>query len=60
MSVRADDRESIREATFRYARGVDRLDVELMKSAYWPDATDGITHAMLVLARAIWKLPNDC
>lgn len=33
-------REAIREAAFRYARGVDRLDVELMKSAYWPDATD--------------------
>jgi len=33
-------REAIREAAFRYARGVDRLDLELMKSAYWPDATD--------------------
>jgi hypothetical protein len=40
MSMRVDDREAIREATLRYARGVDRLDTELMKSAYWPDATD--------------------
>lgn len=40
MSMRVDDREAIREATLRYARGVDRLDAELMKSAYWPDATD--------------------
>jgi len=32
--------ESIRQAALRYCRGVDRLDVELMKSAYWPDATD--------------------
>ena len=33
-------REAIREAAGRYARGVDRLDAELMKTAYWPDATD--------------------
>ena len=40
MTMRADDREGIREATLRYARGVDRLDAELMRSAYWSDATD--------------------
>jgi hypothetical protein len=34
------DLESIRNAALRYCRGVDRLDVELMKSAYWPEATD--------------------
>ncbi len=34
------DLESIRDAALRYCRGVDRLDVELMKSAYWPEATD--------------------
>lgn len=34
------DREGIREAALRYSRGVDRLDVDLMKSAYWPEATD--------------------
>lgn len=33
-------REAIRECAFRYSRGVDRLDAELMKSAYWPEATD--------------------
>lgn len=32
--------EAIRQAVARYARGVDRLDAELMKSAYWPDAID--------------------
>jgi len=32
--------ETIRQAAARYSRGVDRLDVELMQSAYWPDATD--------------------
>jgi hypothetical protein len=34
------DLQSIRDAALRYCRGVDRLDVELMKSAYWPEATD--------------------
>jgi hypothetical protein len=34
------DLESIRDTARRYCRGVDRLDVELMKSAYWPEATD--------------------
>ena len=34
------DREDIRDAAMRYCRGVDRLDPECMKSAYWPDATD--------------------
>jgi hypothetical protein len=32
--------EAIRQAAARYARGVDRLDVPLMQSAYWPDAID--------------------
>ncbi len=34
------DIQCIREAANRYSRGVDRLDVEEMKSSYWPDATD--------------------
>lgn len=33
-------REAIREVAYAYSRGVDRLDVETMQSAYWPDATD--------------------
>lgn len=32
------DREQIRECIYRYARGVDRIDEELLRSAYWPDA----------------------
>lgn len=32
--------EAIRDAAHRYSRGVDRLDAELMKSSYWPDAVD--------------------
>jgi hypothetical protein len=34
------DREAIRELANRYAHGVDRLDAECMRSAYWPEATD--------------------
>jgi len=34
------DLEAIRDVAMRYAHGVDRLDAEWMKSAYWPDATD--------------------
>ena len=32
--------EAIRQAALRYCRGVDRLDAELMRSAYHDDATD--------------------
>ncbi len=32
--------DQIRQAAARYSRGVDRLDADLMRSAYWPDATD--------------------
>jgi hypothetical protein len=38
--ARADAAEEIRQAVLRYCRGVDRLDAELMFSAYHPDATD--------------------
>ena len=34
------DMQCIRDAALRYCRGVDRLNVELMKSAYWEGATD--------------------
>ena len=34
------DREEIRDLAMRYCRGVDRLDPDVMKSAYWPDAVD--------------------
>jgi ketosteroid isomerase-like protein len=34
------DREAIRECLYRYARGVDRLDADMVRSAYWPDALD--------------------
>jgi hypothetical protein len=34
------DREQIRDVAMRYCHGVDRLDPDWMKSAYWPDAID--------------------
>lgn len=32
--------QACQDAALRYCRGVDRLDPDIMKSAYWPDATD--------------------
>lgn len=32
------DHEAVTQAIYRYARGVDRLDAELVADAFWPDA----------------------
>ena len=34
------DRESIREGIHRYCQAVDRCDLEMLKSCYWPDGYD--------------------
>ena len=34
------DREAIRHVMMRYARAIDRVDEALLRSVYWPDATD--------------------
>src|SRR6187402_2212263 len=34
------DREAIRDCLYRYSRGVDRCDEEMLRSAYWEDAFD--------------------
>lgn len=34
------DRQAISDCLLRYARGVDRLDQELIRSAFWEDAHD--------------------
>jgi hypothetical protein len=31
---------AIRTVLLRYCRGIDRLDLELVRGCYWPDATD--------------------
>lgn len=33
-------REQIRDCLYRYSRGIDRCDIELVRSCYHPDATD--------------------
>lgn len=34
------DREAIRDCIHRYCRGIDRADEAVLRSSYWPDATD--------------------
>ena len=34
------DRESIRDCLFRYSRAIDRCDMALLATAYWPGAVD--------------------
>ncbi|MDG2002200.1 MAG: nuclear transport factor 2 family protein [Novosphingobium sp.] len=34
------DRETIKDCLFRYSRGIDRADEELLASVYWPGAMD--------------------
>ncbi|MCX7865079.1 MAG: nuclear transport factor 2 family protein [Novosphingobium sp.] len=34
------DREAIRDCLYRYSRGVDRCDEEILRSVYWEDAID--------------------
>ena len=63
------DLENIRNVAKRYCRGVDRLDGELMKSAYWPDATDNhglyVGNAMdfvdmCMVSHLKWRSTNHC
>jgi hypothetical protein len=34
------DREAIRDCLTRYSRAIDRRDPDLLRTVYWPDATD--------------------
>jgi hypothetical protein len=34
------DKDAIRDCLYRYCRGIDRADEDLLRSAYWPDAND--------------------
>ena len=63
------DLQLIQDCALRYCRGVDRLDVDLMKSAYWPDATDDhgvfVGNAMefadmCMQAHLKWRSTNHC
>ena len=63
------DLENIRACALRYCRGVDRLDAELMKSAYWQEANDYhgtyngpaypfVDHCMISHQR--WRFTHHC
>jgi hypothetical protein len=39
IAAQMADREAIRQCLYRFCRGVDRVDVDLIRSAFWPDAT---------------------
>ena len=63
------DIAAIQELAQRYCRGVDRLDEALMKSAYWPEATDNhgtfVGNAMAfvelcMVAHLRWRSTNHC
>jgi len=40
LGARAGDELEIRQVLGRYARGCDRLDMDLVRSCYWDDATE--------------------
>src|SRR6478735_4548967 len=48
--------EACREAGRRYSYGIDRLDGDVMKSAYWPDGTDD--HGVFV--GNAWEFVDHC
>ena len=52
------DREAIRDCIYRYSRGVDRCDEDMLRSVYWEDAEDD--HCLFVGRREdliTWVLP---
>lgn len=52
------DREAIRDCLYRYSRGVDRCDEDMLRSVYWEDAYDD--HAAFAGSREeliAWVLP---
>jgi hypothetical protein len=53
------DREAIRDCLYRYCRGIDRMDAELLRSAYWPGAMDYHTGFTGTVEQFVqWALPR--
>jgi hypothetical protein len=61
--------QACKDAALRYCHGVDRLDPDVMKSAYWPDATDdhgnfvGNAHEFVdycMVAHLRWRSTMHC
>ena len=40
LAVQMADREAIRDVMTRYARAIDRVDADLLRSVYWPGAIE--------------------
>lgn len=63
------DVEAIKDVAKKYSQGVDRLDLEKLKSAYWPDGTDehgsfkGNAHQFAefcMTGHAKWRSTSHC
>lgn len=53
------DREAIRDCLYRYSRGIDRMDAEVLSSAYWPGAMDYHTGFTGTVEQFVeWALPR--
>ena len=53
------DREAIRDCLARYCRGIDRMDAELLASAYWPGAMDYHTGFTGTVEQFVeWAMPR--
>ena len=53
------DREAIRDCLYRYCRGIDRSDPELLRTAYWPGAMDYHTGFTGTVEQFIeWAMPR--
>lgn len=53
------DREAIRDCLYRYSRGIDRAEPELLRTVYWPGAMDYHTGFTGTAEEFIeWALPR--
>jgi hypothetical protein len=53
------DREAIRDCLYRYCRGIDRSDPELVRGAYWPGAMDHHTGFTGTVEQFVeWAMPR--
>jgi hypothetical protein len=55
-AVQLADVAAVRDCALRYSHGIDRLDAEVMRSAYWPDAVDD--HGVYV--GNAWEFVDRC
>ena len=58
LTLELADREAIRDCLYRYCRGVDRCDEDMLHSAYWEDAHDDhVVFSGLREALIAWVIP---